>query len=57
MAETKQPPTLTVGELIEELRKFDPKLYVTLEGCDCINDAKKVEVDEWHEKAVLIRIG
>lgn len=27
----------TVGELIEKLKRLDPKLTVELEGCDCTN--------------------
>lgn len=36
------PLTMTVGELIEELREFDPELPVLTEGCDCDGAAASV---------------
>lgn len=30
---------ITVGELVEQLRRFDPNLLVQAEGCDCYGEA------------------
>lgn len=37
---------LSVGELIEELKKFDSTLPVWAEGCDCDNAVTSVGLDE-----------
>jgi hypothetical protein len=36
------PETLTVGQLIELLGRFDPKLPVRTEGCDCVGEVHEV---------------
>lgn len=43
MSEKEKP--MTVGELIEALKKVDPNLPVWHEGCDCHGAARSVEVD------------
>lgn len=35
---------LTVGQLIEELSKFDKSLPVWTEGCDCYGEAASVRL-------------
>lgn len=38
--------TMTVAELITALQAVeDQSLPVSIEGCDCINDAKRVDTD------------
>lgn len=37
---------MTVAELIEALSKVDPSLPVKAEGCDCINPASGVSVED-----------
>lgn len=43
---------LTVGQLIEELSKFDKSLPVWTEGCDCHGEAASVRAQ--HGGTVLI---
>lgn len=45
---------MTVGELIVELRKYDPSWTVLTEGCDCINDTSGVEPWVRIDSTVLI---
>jgi len=40
--------TMTVEELIEELKKLDPKLPVITEGCDCDGNVQKVSLVEYN---------
>lgn len=37
--------TMTVGQLIEALEKFDKSYPVMTEGCDCDGAAKSVQLD------------
>jgi hypothetical protein len=51
MADAKKVPR-TVGELIEQLSKLDPNLFVETEGCDCVGPwSGDVSV---HDNAVTI---
>ena len=45
--------TLTVTELINELKKMPPDAFVYHEGCDCIGNAHTVELDK-NDGTVLI---
>ncbi len=62
-----KPATLTVGELIDQLSKFDRSRLVLGEGCSCpyahpvigADEAKHAEgvvIDEFEENTIVIRI-
>lgn len=42
----KKRCTMTIGELIDELRKHPLDYEVFTEGCDCCGEAMSVQVDE-----------
>lgn len=47
------PKTLTVAQLIEQLRKMPQDARVYTEGCDCLGEAASVEYRE-HDHTVEI---
>lgn len=48
--------TMTVKELIEELKKYNPNLPVIIEGCDCLGNCfyVKKEYSEYDKETYLV---
>jgi len=44
--------TMTVEQVIEELKKLDPKLPVVTEGCDCDGNVKSVSVQDYNFRGI-----
>lgn len=46
---------ITVAELIEQLKQYDPKALVQTEGCDCIGPCDGTELDDRSGQIILLR--
>ncbi len=51
----EDPKALTVAQLIEKLRTFDPALPVITEGCDCHGLAVDVDITKKGDEVIITR--